>query len=84
MTIRVLIFNGLRKTASIKCMKIWPPSNPGIGKIFKNAKFTLNRAMKVKKGVMPASAVCPANCAIIIGPPRSDIEAAPEPSICKL
>ena len=58
-------------------MKICPPSNPGTGSIFKNAKFILINAMKLKSGIQPAFAVSPAICPIIIGPPRSFIVACP-------
>ena len=80
-TIRVLIVRGLLITPSIRCKNIWPPSRPGMGKIFKKAKLTLSKAIKVKNGIKPASAVWPASCAIIIGPPKSLTDAEPENSM---
>ena len=82
----ILVFNvkGLRINPSIRWMNICPPSSPGMGNTLINARFTLIRAINVKKGIQPASAVCPANCAIMIGPPKSETDAEPEPNILKL
>ena len=40
--------------------------------------------MNVKNGIIPASAVCPASWAIIIGPPKSFTDASPDPIILRL
>ena len=57
--------------------KICPPSSPGIERIFKNARLILISAMNDSSVGIPASAVFPANWAIIIGPPNSFKDASP-------
>ena len=69
--------NGFPLHHSKKYINKCPPSSMGIGNKLRIPRLILIMAKKLKKARTPLSADAPANCAILIGPPKFLLDTSP-------